>query len=146
MGGLVQILIARIWFGADLKPAILVIDDDTLSLELYSRELSGSYQVITSDTVEGARQHLKHFTFHALIIEPTVNGDEGWDLINEIRSLPNAPVMIICSVVDDRKAGFDQGADAFVVKPVLPVALHRLIDQTLSRKRISSAQGMDKGT
>jgi DNA-binding response OmpR family regulator len=138
--------LARKWFGADLKPAILVIDDDVLSLELYSRELSTSYQVFTSESVEGARENLKQFAFSVLIIEPTVNGDEGWALIKEIRSFPKPPVMIICSVVDDRKAGFEQGADAFVVKPVLPVALHRLIDQTLSQKRISSAQGMDKGT
>jgi DNA-binding response OmpR family regulator len=129
-----------------LKPAILVIDDDVLSLELYSRELSNNFQVITSESVDGARENLKNHTFTVLIIEPTINGDEGWTLIKEIRASPKRPVVIICSVVDDRKVGFEQGADAFVVKPVLPIALHRLIDQILSRKKISSVQGMDKGT
>jgi DNA-binding response OmpR family regulator len=146
ISGLAQILGAKKRFGADLKPAILVIDDDVLSLELYSRELSNNYQVITSESVEGARENLKSHTFSVLIIEPTINGDEGWALIKEIRASPNSPVVIICSVVDDRKVGFEQGADAFVVKPALPTDVHHLIDQILSRKQISSAQGMDKGT
>jgi two-component system, NtrC family, response regulator GlrR len=141
-----RIFLTRIWFGADVKLAILVIDDDVLSLELYSRELSNNYTVITGESVEEAHRLLKSHAISVVIIEPTVNGDEGWTLIKEIRASPNPPVVIICSVVEDRKAGFEQGADAFVVKPVLPTALHRLIDQILSRKKISSAQGMDKGT
>jgi DNA-binding response OmpR family regulator len=128
------------------KPPILVIDDDELSLELYSRELSSNYQVITSESVEGAREIIKNQAFEALIIEPTINGDGGWALLKEIRASSPSPVVIICSVADDRKVGFEQGADAVVVKPVLPMALHRLIDQLMSKKRISSAQGMDKGT
>jgi DNA-binding response OmpR family regulator len=128
------------------KPEILVIDDDVLSLELYSRELSSNYQVMTSESVHGARKNLTLHAFKALIIEPTTSGDEGWTLIREIRSSPYQPVVIICSVDDNRKAGFEHGVDAFLVKPVLPTALHHLVDQIMARKRFSSAQGMDKGT
>lgn len=131
---------------AELKPAVLVLDDDVLSLELYSRELSSNYQVITSESVEGARAKLIRYAITACIIEPTTSADEGWVLIREIRASPNPPVVIICSVADDRKIGFEHGVDAFVVKPVLPIALHQLIDQIMSQKRFSSAQGMDRGT
>ncbi len=119
-----------------MSPAILVIDDDVLSLELYSRELSSNYRVITCESVEGARENLKNQDFAALIIEPTINGDEGWALIKEIHTAPPPPVVIICSVADDRKVGFEQGADAYMVKPVLPTTLHHLIDQIISKRII----------
>jgi DNA-binding response OmpR family regulator len=120
----------------DQRPKVLVLDDDVMSLELYSRELGSNYQVITSQTIDDARQCVKANHFLALIIEPAINGDDGWVLVKEIHAFPNPPAVIICSVVDDRKAGLEQGADAFVVKPVLPTTLHTLLDQIVA-KRIS---------
>ncbi|MBE0696911.1 MAG: response regulator [Anaerolineaceae bacterium] len=120
----------------DQRPKVLVLDEDLMALELYSRELGSNYQVVTSQSIEDAHQHLKNNLFLALIIEPTINGDEGWTLLREIRASPNPPKVILCSVLDDRKVGLEQGADAFVVKPVLPTTLHRLIDQIISKKNL----------
>lgn len=118
------------------KPTILVLDDDVLSLELYSRELSSNYRVIACERMEDARRCLKDNRLSAVILEPAMSGNEGWILLGEINSAPVPLPVIVCSVLDERKTGFEQGADVFLVKPVLPTTLHQLIDQIVSlRKR-----------
>lgn len=120
----------------DPKPMILVVDDDVLSLELYSRELSSNYRVISCERLEDARRCLRNDLLKAVILEPAVNGDDGWLFLMEIRSSPAPVPVIVCSVLDERKIGLEQGADAFLVKPVLPTTLHRLIDQIVSRRPV----------
>ena len=74
-----------------VKPRVLVLDDDLLALELYSRELGGDYQVTTSESVDETRCYLKDGSLDALIIEPAINDGEGWVLLSEIQSFPNPP-------------------------------------------------------
>ncbi|HMN62819.1 MAG TPA: hypothetical protein PJ988_20805, partial [Anaerolinea sp.] len=81
-----------------------------------------------------AHNSMQTHRFDAFIIEPLTNGEDGWDLLHEIHTTPYPPALILCSVIDDRKLGLDQGADAFVVKPVLPTTLHRLIDQIVTKR------------
>ena len=128
------------------KPKVLVLDEDLMALELYSRELGSNYQVITSQNVDDAHLRLKENLFIALIIEPEINGEDGWIFLKEIRASLDPPAVILCSVVDDRKVGLEQGADAFVVKPVLPTTLHFLLDQIVAKRISRSAQRMDEGT
>lgn len=128
-----------------LKPKVLVLDEDRLALELYARELGSSYQVITSESVEDTRCHLKRGEIDALVIEPAVNDGEGWALLSEIHAYPNPPIVVLCSVEDERKVGLEQGALAYVVKPVLPTALHALLDQIVTRRSSPHALKLEKG-
>ena len=120
----------------ETKPIILVLDDDLLSLELYSRELSSNYRVIACERVEDARDCIKNNLLTAVILEPAVNGEDGWRFLIEIRSASTPLPVIVCSVLDERKIGLEQGADAFLVKPVLPTTLHHLLDQIVSRRTV----------
>jgi len=127
------------------KPIVLVLDEDLLALELYSRELGVSYQVITCESVAETRRHLKEKLLDAMIIEPAVNDGEGWLLLNEIHASHNPPLVVLCSVEDDRKVGLERGALAYVVKPVLPTELHTLLDQSLAKRFANNAQRLEKG-
>ncbi len=122
------------------KLKVLVLDEDPLALELYSRELEASYQVITSASVEETRRHLETGRLDALVIEPAVNEGEGWKLLGEIQASPNAPSVVLCSIEDERKTGYEKGALAFVVKPVLPTELHALLDHVLARRNFQNNQ------
>jgi DNA-binding response OmpR family regulator len=129
-----------------LKTRVLLLDEDVLALELYSRELNGDYHVITSESVQETREYLRTQAMDVLIIEPAVNEDEGWNLLGEVRASPNPPLMILCSVEDERKSGLGQGADAFLVKPVLPTTLHTLLDQIVARKQFQSNQRLERNS
>lgn len=117
-----------------LRPKVLVLDEDQLALELYSRELELDYQVITSNSVPDSRRILREQNLDVLVIEPEVNEDEGWAFLKEIQSIADPPFVILCSVVDERKAGLDQGASLYLVKPVLPHTLHILVDQLIAKR------------
>lgn len=129
----------------DRKPRILVLDEDSLALELYARELGRDYQVFTSASIEETRQSLRNTAYDVLIIEPAVAEDMGWTLIKEIRATKNPPLLVVCSVQDDRKTGFELGAHAFLVKPVLPIALHKVLDQIVA-SRLRMTPRTDKPT
>lgn len=115
-------------------PKILVLDDDAASLELYSRELSKNYQVVTSESASQAMQLLADQEFDVVVMEPMVNENLGWALLSKIcTEWKNLPV-ILCSVDDDRKAGLKHGAREYLVKPVLPITLHHVVDRVLGVK------------
>jgi DNA-binding response OmpR family regulator len=128
-----------------LKLKVLVLDDDRLALELYSRELNDHYQITTSESITETRRNLRINHYDVVIIEPAVNDGEGWALLGEIFSSPAPPMVIICSVEDERKVGLEQGAHAFVVKPVLPTTLHTLLDQILDKRSSQIAHKLEKG-
>ena len=116
------------------KPRVLLLDDDVLALELYSRELATGYDVTVCESVSESRQRLNSQTVDILIIEPAIDDGAGWGLISEIQAVSNRPVTIVCSVEDERRAALSRGADAYLVKPVLPTQLHALLDQMMARR------------
>ena len=112
-------------------PKILVLDDDAASLELYSRELSKNYVVITSETVSKAIEFLETQEIDVVVMEPMVNENSGWGFLNKLRTENQNIPVILCSVDDDRKMGLKQGAREYLVKPVLPLTLHHVVDKVL---------------
>lgn len=115
------------------KPRVLLLDDDVMALELYSRELATDYDVLVCESVMEYRQRQSHQTVDVLIIEPAIGEGEGWELMAEIQAAANRPVTIVCSVEDERRAALSRGTDAYLVKPVLPTQLHALLDQIMRR-------------
>jgi DNA-binding response OmpR family regulator len=112
----------------------LVLDEDALTLELYARELCQDYQVYTSDNLTETRRLLHDLRLDLVVVEPAVENDAGWELLLDIQNSAHPPAVILCSVEDERRAGLGQGAQAYLVKPVLPVTLHALVDRiVLSR-------------
>lgn len=117
---------------SDERPRVLVVDEDPLALELYRRELEIDYAVTATPSIEETRRFLQEMAFDVVILEPASNEDEGWNLLKEIFSLVAPPAVILCSVEDERKAGLSQGAQVFLVKPVLPAMLHTTVQQVLA--------------
>jgi DNA-binding response OmpR family regulator len=107
------------------KPTILIIDSDVPSLELYRRELSPDYQVVVCMEQQQAYEISKDSNLRAVVLEPAIQGGEGWDLFARIQSShKDQPIpIILCSTLDERKRGLEGGAAAFLIKPVLPMEL-----------------------
>ena len=103
-------------------PSILIIDDDASMLELYERTLNNEYHVHTCSRQSEAREILSTHHPKLVVLEPAIQGFQGWEIFREIRDNYETPV-IVCSAVDDRKKGLEAGALAYLVKPVLPMTL-----------------------
>ncbi len=123
-----------------MLPTVLIIENDPATLDLYRRELSQDFDVITCSGKNEALETIHAQDVDAVVLEPVALNGQGWDLFNAILTLPadaRSPV-IICSVLDERKRGLDMGAAVFLVKPVLPIQLMETLHQVIGRIDVKS--------
>lgn len=127
------------------RPKVLILDDDVLTLELYSRELGSGYQVVTSESVQDTRRHLQQQTPDLMIIEPATDKTECWLLLRELQQIDNPPAVVVCSVEDENRERLGQDIRAYLVKPVLPTTLHTVVDQIFSKKSLHPTLKLEEG-
>ena len=115
------------------RSALLIVEKDEATRELYRRELSRTYRVITTEDAIEALKVLQTQEVAAVILEPATSGEAGWALISTIRDMKNrSPVQVIlCSALDERRRGLGLGAAAYLVKPVLPMTLLDTLNRVL---------------
>lgn len=119
---------------ANIKPSLLIVDDDLPTLELYQRELSAEYTVLTCQDRLEAEKLVVTPGLCAVILEPTISGGAGWQLLAELRRGAGQRFfpIILCSSSDERKRGMKAGAQAFLIKPVLPADLHLTLRRVIA--------------
>jgi len=117
------------------KPTVLIIDDDLPMLELYRRELGQDYTVLTCADQSEALTLFDAQPLDALVLEPALAEGCGWELLATLRSCAQKPrfPIILCSILDERKRGMENGAAAFLVKPVLPAHLRDTLQLTIGK-------------
>ena len=115
--------------------AILIIECDLPTLELYQRELSRDYQILACSDTQQALALLQTNCVSAVVLEPATPDEQGWSLLAAIKSLsgPLPMPVILCTTLDERKRGMEMGAVAYLVKPVLPTTLRDTLRQVIRR-------------
>ena len=115
--------------------AILIVERDRPTLELYQRELSRDFRIFTCGEAHQALDVLRAHRISAVVLEPSTPNEEGWSLLAAIKSLPSpAPIpVVLCSTLDERKRGIEMGATAYLIKPVLPSTLLATLHQVTRR-------------
>ncbi len=101
---------------------ILFVDNDLHAHERIRQVLGDDFAVQAVDSVTEAKQYLESDPPDILISEVIVGQEKGLDLCRYIRSVPSLrplPIMLLTSLatLQDKVAGFDAGADDYVVKP-----------------------------
>jgi DNA-binding response OmpR family regulator len=114
---------------------ILIVESDLAMLELYGRELSPHFDVLTCSKKSDVVSILQAQRVRAVVLEPAAWNGQGWDVLDSLLALPadvrSFPI-ILCSVLDERKRGLDKGAAVFLVKPVLPSQLLETLRQLIN--------------
>jgi DNA-binding response OmpR family regulator len=112
---------------------VLIIENDQNTLELYQRFLKRFYRVISCSNESDALELAKNHPVATIVLEPASPGGQGWALLKKLRTMPQTAgiPIILCSTQDARRQGTELGATLFLLKPVLPNALHAAIRQVL---------------
>lgn len=116
---------------------ILVIEDDlALSSGLCFELDTGGYLTSAAYTLAKARQLLKDGTYHLVLLDVSLPDGSGFDFCREIRkAFPDLPVIFLTAndLEQDVIAGFDLGADDYIIKPFHTQILMRRIGVALRR-------------
>lgn len=132
------------------KFSILVVDDEKSLLEnLYNfLKSKGFKKVYTAKSLEESRFKLENFKIDLIVLDLMLPDGSGFDLLKEVRQTSNVAVIILSALdgIDDRREGFENKADDYLVKPFFPDELLWRIDAVLRRsKKIKGEEKINLG-
>ncbi len=132
----VSLPLARARIAAESAPALLIVDDDPLAVELYRRHLGkAAPRIVTAGTLAEARTSLGPSSSlpAAILLDLNLPDGSGLDLLTELKTAPRtAGIRVaVVSVADDDGAARKAGADAHLVKPVARQDLVALVEKLL---------------
>lgn len=129
---------------------ILVVDDEKDLLEnLYNfLKSKGFKKVYTAKNLKESRFKIANFKIDLIVLDLMLPDGSGFDLLKEVRENSDVAVIILSALdgIDDRKEGFENKADDYLVKPFFPDELIWRIDAVLRRsKKIKNEEKINLG-
>ena len=119
-------------------PAILLIERDEVTLEIYQRELIKSFNVYASTEINKALEVLATQDIVAVVIEPETSSGRGWELIDMMHKDSSTQLIpvIISSTRDPSSETSSRGITKYLIKPVLPKTLREKVLEVLRTAKI----------
>ncbi|HTY74240.1 MAG TPA: response regulator [Candidatus Nanoarchaeia archaeon] len=120
------------------KRNILVIDDDKSILRTFTRILKKSgYEIDIAETGKEALEKSKEKNYDLALIDIRLPDMDGTDLLVKIKPNMKNAIKIMITGFPSLETGvkaLDEGADAYLVKPVKPEELIALIEEKFKAK------------
>ena len=112
-----------------MPKSILIVDDSKIVLDISEFVVtSAGYRALTAVSGNEALEILGRQKIDLIMIDINMPGMDGYTLISTVRSdnqFKKVPIIIITTEAEakDKKKGFDAGADAYIIKPIVPEEL-----------------------
>lgn len=119
---------------------ILIVERDQPTAELYQRALSRDYLVFIGIDERAALDVLATRPISAVVLEPALDGGQGWQIlaaIREVCGIRSIPI-VVCSTLDERRRAMNAGASAYLTKPALPGVLRDTLRRVIRAAEQSS--------
>lgn len=120
------------------KKTILVVDDDKSILRTFTRILQKSgYEIDTAETGKEAIEKTDSRHYDLALVDIRLPDMDGTDLLAKLKKPLQNTVKIMITGFPSLETGvkaLDEGADAYLVKPVKPEELIMLIEEKLKIK------------
>ena len=120
------------------KKTILVVDDDKSILRTFTRILQkGGYEIDVAETGKEAMEKAETGRYDIALVDIRLPDMDGTDLLPMMqKTMPKAVKIMITGFpsLEDGVKALDEGADAYLVKPVKPEELLMLIEEKLKSK------------
>jgi DNA-binding response OmpR family regulator len=123
---------------ATAKKTILVVDDDKSILRTFTRILQKSgYEIEVAETGKEAMEKAETHTFDLALVDIRLPDMDGTDLLAKLKKQLQHTVKIMITGFPSLETGvkaLDEGADAYLVKPVKPQELLMLLEEKLKNR------------
>ena len=118
---------------------ILVVDDDKSILRTFTRILQkNGYKIDTAETGKEAIEKADVQHYDLALLDIRLPDMDGTDLLAKIKKQLQNTIKIMITGFPSIESGvkaLDEGADAYLVKPVKPEELLMLIEEKLKNKK-----------
>ena len=120
------------------KKMILIVDDDKSILRTFSRILQKSgYEIDIAETGKEAIEKANNNHYDLALVDIRLPDMDGTDLLAKVKKQLQQTVKIMITGFPSLETGvkaLDEGADAYLVKPVKPQELLMLLEEKLKVK------------
>jgi DNA-binding response OmpR family regulator len=120
------------------KKRVIVIDDDKSILRTFTRILQkNGYEIDVAETGKEALEKSKKKTYDLALIDIRLPDMDGTDLLVKMQQTTPEAIKIMITGFPSLETGvkaLDEGADAYLVKPVKPEELLALIEEKFKTK------------
>ena len=124
------------------KKTILVVDDDKSILRTFTRILQKSgYEIETAETGKEAMEKAENSHYDLALVDIRLPDMDGTDLLAKLKKQLQHTVKIMITGFPSLETGvkaLDEGADAYLVKPVKPQELLVLLEEKLKNREEST--------
>lgn len=113
---------------------VILIENDRATADLYYRLLNETYHVIICENENQVMENVRANQVKAIVIEPVLRTGMSWNFLSNILKISNENIkipVIVCSSLDSRKQGLEMGATEYLVKPVLPSTLLKVLQREI---------------
>jgi DNA-binding response OmpR family regulator len=123
----------------ETKKTILVVDDDKSILRVFTRILQKSgYEIDVAETGKEAIEKAETGHYDLALVDVRLPDMDGTELLSRMqKTIPDAVKIMITGFpsLENGVKALDEGADAYLVKPVKPEELLMLIKEKLKSKK-----------
>jgi two-component system response regulator HydG len=120
------------------KKTILVVDDDKSILRTFTRILQKSgYEIDVAETGKEAMEKAENRNYDLALVDIRLPDMDGTDLLAKLKNQLQHTVKIMITGFPSLETGvkaLDEGADAYLVKPVKPQELLMLLEEKLKNR------------
>jgi DNA-binding response OmpR family regulator len=120
------------------KKKILVVDDDKSILRTFTRILQKSgYEIETAETGKEAAEKTDNNHYDLALVDIRLPDMDGTELLAKLKKQLQSTVKIMITGFPSLETGvkaLDEGADAYLVKPVKPQELLALLEEKLKSR------------
>ena len=123
----------------ELKPVILVVDDEKNTREGLARALRGEYAVLLADNAAAGLQLLSENEVDMVLTDLRMPGMDGMEFIRQANARPNPPLIVMLTAYGSVQTSLDAlkvGAYDYLSKPVKLDALEMVIRRGLESRRL----------
>ncbi len=120
------------------RKTILVVDDDKSILRTFTRILQkNGYAIDSAETGREAMEKAEAKHYDLTLVDVRLPDMDGTDLLAKMKNTLHDTIKIMITGFPSLESGIkalDEGADAYLVKPVKPEELLMLIEEKLKSK------------
>jgi len=121
------------------KPAVLVVEDESPLVEIYSRWLEDRYEVRTAESGEEAREELDG-DIEVILLDRLMPGLSGDEVLEEVRERTSGCKVAMVTAVEPDFDIITMGFDDYLTKPVDREELLSTVERLLSRTAFASLE------